>query len=268
MKFVFYKSGDVLELETNRAKVIERWFDYMFDNNVNDKYICSNSTSNLFSEKIKEMNDIIFRANQFISEKTNNQASLFEYSDGITDQKFLNETHKKWVYLTDTYKNEIYPQPEFWHALNRYIHDIESRFTADFKNRNEKNLWALPQDYKAEILPEDGDYWQNDLMLSFRDLGRHQHNQWMLGSDADFETSNYKNITLDFTYRHYIDHGGPDTTYQPAVPTDYIEWCKKQNLPVLAPWLPVGKFKKYDRYEVRKLFHKNLINDSTFGFEL
>jgi hypothetical protein len=268
MKFVFYKSGDVLELEPNPAKVIERWFDYMFDNNINDKYTCNNSTAKIVSEKIKELNNTISQANYFISERTNGEASMFEFSPRILDQKFLNATHKKWVYLTDTYKNEIHPQPKFWHDVNRHVHDIESRFSADFKNQNDKKLWALPQEYKAEILPEDGDYWQNDLMLSFRDLGRHQHNQWMLGSHADYETSNYKNITLDFSYKHYIEQGGPDCTYQPSIPKGYIEWCKQQNLPILAPWLSIGKFKKYDRYEVRKIFHKNLIKDSTLGFEL
>lgn len=267
MKFVFYKSGDVLELEPNRAKVIERWFDYMFDKNINDKYKCQHSTAKRISTKIEELNDTIFEANEFISDKTEGEATIFEFSDGTLDQKFLNETHKKWVYLTDKYKNQIFPQPSFWHNVNHHVHDIEGMFSADFRNENEDKLWSLPPEYRTEILPEDGAYVQNDLVLSFRDLGRHQHNQWMLGSDIDDETNNYKTVSLDFGYRHYADQG-PDYTSEPPAPSGYVEWCKERNLSVLPPWISVGKFKKYDRYEVRKMFHKNLSEESTLGFEL
>ena len=267
MKLVFYKSGDSLNLEPNRAKVITKWFEYLFDNNINDKYFCNHSTCNRISDKIEELNNTIFEANQFISDKTNSEATVFEFSDGTLDQNFLNKTHKKWVYLTDKYKNQIFPQPSFWHNVNHYVHDIEQMFSADFRNENENKLWALPEEYRTKINPEDCTYVQNDLVLSFRDLGRHQHNQWLLGSDLDSETNNYKTVSLDFGFRHYTDQG-PDYTSEPLAPQGYIDWCKERNIEALPPWISVGKFTKYDRYNVRKLFYKNLSEESTIGFEL
>jgi hypothetical protein len=45
-----------------------------------------------------------------------------------------------------------------------------------------------------------------------------------------------------------------------------VDWCKKNNLQVLPPWIVLGNFKK-NRWEVRQLMHQNLSQGLEVGFE-
>ena len=262
MKFIFLKSGDSLELNVSRAPIIESWFEYLFANNLNLAYSSNYDYSADIEEHLASLPAIIDDANKFILGCAPENTLLFEPCDEL-NQTWLNETHKLWAMLTDKYKNNIFPAPPEWHKVNSIIHRIEGYYCANFKNIQDS---LLPEKFHKKIRPEDCEYTQMDLMLSFKNLGRHQQNQWLSGSDIDEETNNYKAISLDFEYRYFLETG-PIT--QPAPPPiEYQQWCNKRNIPVLAPWIPIGKFSKYDRNEIKKIFHKNLKDSKDIGFEL
>jgi hypothetical protein len=262
MKFVFLESGDSLELEVNSAPLIESWFEYLFENNLNLEYTSIHNTNNRIDQQLAEINSMIDFANKFLLDRVPDNKILFETGKEL-DQRWLNEIHRIWVFLTERYKNEIFPQPKEWHNVNHCVHNLEGMYTADFQNKKSR---FLPVEYHKLVQPSDCEFTQSDIMLAFRNLGRHQHQQWLTGSDVDDETNNYSTVSLDIGYRYFLETG-PIHNPIPA-PLEYQQWCQERNLLVLPPWISIGKFLKYDRMEVRKLFYRNLKNSNNIGFML
>lgn len=263
MKFVFLESGDSLKLEVNPAKIITVWFDHLFESGANLKYSLNNSNQELSVEhNIKQLNSLIelmnYRLKMTIPENTTFFDNCYEL-----DQDWLNQCHKIWARLTHVYKDIITgdenPYPPEWHQINHLIHDLENRYLSNFYNTM---LPILPPAKHVPICPEDGTYYQTDLLIHYGNLGRHQYNQWLVGTDLDDETNNYNAIPYNIEYRYFLENA-PVTA-----PVEYIQWCKQRNIEILPPWLPIGNFTKYNRHEVKKLFYKNLLMSPNVGFEL
>ena len=266
MKFIFLKSGDYLELEPNNTPIASAWFNNIFSNKINMSFFAKGKTciwrTNQIISKLNEAVDIV---NQFAIEK--NLPQLIFNKIGGLDQSWMNAAHKKWVRYTTELSNVVngddtkkhYPTfVSAWQNVNTYIHDLESYYSVFFSNDDNSYLEKID----VKIRPEDCEYSQRDLVLSFHDLGRHQFNQWQTGSAVDEETSNYKRIParFDYMYHPHLIKGLPPNP-------DYVRWCNENNLEVLPPWIILGNFKK-DRCEVRKLIHQNLSQGLDVGFEL
>lgn len=263
MKFVFLKSGDSLELAVNPAKIISVWFEHLFSSEANLKYSLRNSTQELkIKNNIQKLNDLIFLLNHRLKITIPENTVFFDQCREL-DQDWLNRCHKIWAMLTHAYRNIINgdtdPYPNEWHQINHLIHEIENTYFSHFYNTE---LPILPLEKHVPIRPEDGTYYQTDLFIHYGNLGRHQYNQWLVGTDLDEETSNYRTISYDIEYRYFLENAPV-----PA-PAEYIEWCKQRNIEFLPPWIPIGNFKKYSRHEVKKMFYKNLSDSSDVGFEL
>ena len=218
--------------------------------------------TNLHLHNLEEAVKIV---NQFAKEKNLSQLML----PAITglDQSWMNAAHKQWVRYTDELCNIVngddtkIQYPEFsvaWQSINTYIHTLEDYYSVYFTNT--KGAYLKKIDVK--IRPEDCEYSQHDLVLSFQDLGRHQFNQWVTGSTVDAETSNYKTISARFEYTYY-----PQLTEGAQANPNYVRWCNENNLEVLPPWIILGNFKK-NKWEIRKLMHQNLSRGLEVGFEL
>jgi hypothetical protein len=263
MKFVFLESGDSLELKVNPAKIITVWFDHLFSSGANLKYSLNDTRQELsIEDNIKQLNSLIelmnYRLKMTIPENTIFFDNCYEL-----DQNWLNRCHKIWARLTHIYKDiingEEHRYPLEWHQINHLIHDLENRYLSNFYNTI---IPILPPEKHVLIEPEDGTYYQTDLLLHYGNLGRHQYNQWLAGTDLDDETNNYNAVSYNIEYRYFLEN--------PPVPapTEYISWCIERNVKILPPWIPIGNFTKYDRHEVRKLFYKNLLKSPDVGFEL
>lgn len=265
MKLVFYKSGDYLEFEHKNTKFGNEWFDFLFDNEVNTKYRgeqnCWHAKST--EERLKLINSYITDINQFLKITVPNNTVFFE-NNATLNQPWLNDTHKKWVMLTDRYKNEIYDIPwelkNAWSEINNIVHYIEQGYKNSFYN----TLTSQMPKGLLTVTKEDCDFTQRDLVLNYDNLGRHQFNQWEVGAEMDEETNNYTTVSTSFTYI-YSQQDAALKNFAPA-PADYVEWCKHRNLEVLAPWVVLGRF-KLSTYDVREIIHKNLKEDICAGFE-
>ena len=262
MKFVFLKSGDSLELDINAAPLIESWFEYLFKNNLNLEYTSVHNANSRIDQKLTEINSMINSANKFLLDRIPSNKIFFNSGKEL-DQPWLNELHRTWVLLTTQYKNEIFPQPEEWRNVNQCVHDLERSYTANFQNKKSK---FLPVEYHKPVCPNDCEFTQSDIMLEFNNLGRHQYQQWLTGLDINDETNNYSTVSLDIGYRYFLETGPIRTPI--VAPIDYQQWCQERNLSVLPPCISIGKFLKYDRMEVRKLFYRNLKNGNDVGFIL
>jgi hypothetical protein len=53
-----------------------------------------------------------------------------------------------------------------------------------------------------------------------------------------------------------------------SAPPEYIKWCTDRNIPVIAPYIPLGQFINVDKYEIRKIMYRNLLKGPLVGFEL
>lgn len=262
MKFVFYDSGDYLEFEPENNPLIDSWLNYIFSNSINNFKLTSSNRQE-FVNNLNQLNESIRGANKFALQRIAN----FTPFDEITElnQSALNAAHKHWAYCTDRYSQEIFPAPCEWEDVNTIIHRLEGYFTASFKPITDNfNLKFLDKKLIPKLKPEYFDYHQHDLVLTYNNLGRHQYNQWLLGSMVDFETNNYKVISTEFNYVY-------DPEVNPKVlknnpPPGYEEWCKEYNLEVLPPWAPIGRFKNYHRDEVKKIMYRNLGNNNNYGF--
>lgn len=264
---MFLGSGDSLEVEPNRAPIVTAWFEHMFASKSNLEFYTDGgsmggSGSVDTDSKIKKLNISVKNMNQLLASSIPDNVDFFKYSDDL-DQPWLNDIHKKWVMLNDKYPGIILGHdscfPQEWHDVNNCVHDIEYGYQAFFINNK---LPILPTELHTKIKAEDCQYSQIDLMLSYCNLGRHQYQQWLTGSDTDDETNNYKSIRYEFTYNCFLDI--VDQPISPSV--NYVNWCRRQGLEVLPPWISIGKFLKYDRFEVRKLFHRNLLTNGKVGF--
>jgi hypothetical protein len=266
MKFIFLKSGDYLELEPNNTPIASAWFDNIFSKKINMSFFAKGKayigSTNLTLNNLRAAIKIV---NQFATEKNLPQL-IFPTITGL-NQTLINAAHKQWVKCTNEFCHVVHSDdikkqyPEFaeaWQNVNRYIHAVENYYSIFFSNNDDSYL----ENIDVKIRPEDCEYSQHDLILSFQDLGRHQFDQWQTGSAVDEETSNYKNIPsrFDYIYHPHLIKGLPPN---PA----YVEWCKQNNLQVMPPWIILGNFKK-NRWEVKQLMHQNLSQGLEVGFEV
>ena len=269
MKFVFLKSGDYIEFEPPKSKFVESWFEYLFNNNLNLDYNCSskNEIDNVVSG-LAQLNRNISHVNEFAKANFPEDDIKFDNCDEL-DQQWLNAAHKKWVLLNNKYGKHVNGHhlksayPEFykaWQDINHNIHSIEGWWSLYFGN---KKVWMLPNDSTAKITQEDCTFDQNDLILEFDNLGKHQFDQWATGAELDEETNNYEKISANFRYIFRY----PYTKTSPA-PSEYVNWCQKRNIPVLPNWVNLGRFPKYDVWTVKQIMYKNLRVDRQIGFML
>lgn len=265
MKLVFYKSGDYLEFEHKNTKFGNEWFDFLFDKEVNTKYRGERQGWHVSSteERLDLINTYITDINKFLKIVAPDNTVLFENNNSL-NQAWMNSTHKKWVMLTDRYKNQIYDIPwelkNAWSEINNIVHYLEQGYKHSFYNT------LLPQIPVGmlTVTKEDCEFTQRDIVLNYDNLGRHQHNQWEVGTEIDEETNNYNTISTSFTYTYYQTDAALKNFAAP--PVDYIEWCKHRNVEVLAPWVVLGRFKS-STYDVREFMHKNLKEGIEVGFE-
>jgi hypothetical protein len=263
MKFVFLESGDSLEFKPNPAKIITSWFNYQFDSG-GAVFIVADSKLELIETHIRELNRCIDLGNEFIADITEEKFKIKNSLD--FDQTWLTQCHKDWAFITDKYKNQIFPAPQYWHDINHLIHKLEAPYSINFKI-NHQTQDILPEKYIVPVEPGDGEYTNNGLVLSYYNLGRPQYEQWLLNSDIDNETNNYQSIPLRFEY-HCSMPTGPSENIGSSAPPEYIKWCTDRNIPVIAPSIPLGKFINLDKYEIRKIMHRNLLKGPSVGFEL
>lgn len=260
MKLVFFDTGDYLEFEPEKNVFIDYWLEFIITNNFN-YYKIESSSYDCVQLDMDKMNQAINLSNHLVKSINPRLPALFEEITQL-DQNILNQSHKKWVSFTESYLNELYPAPAYWQDINHYVHTLERSYSIFFKN--EKTHFPLDTKYTQYLQSENCEYQKTDLMIHFNNLGRHQHNQWLTSSEVDAETNNYETVSLNFEYQFNLDTGPKFEKQKP--PPGYIEWCYKNNIEVLPPYIPVGKFKKYDRFEVRKIMHRNLKNNKFAGF--
>jgi hypothetical protein len=269
MKFIFLASGDYIEFEPPKSKFVESWFEYIFNSNLNLDYVRSSSaTIDSTKSSIFQLNDNINYVNKFSKEHSLGDDIRFDNCFEL-DQQWLNTSHKKWVFLNNKYGQKIngnhlkssYPAfDNAWQSINHNIHSIEGWWSIHFKNNK---IWMFPDNSTTKITQEDCTFDQNDLVLEFDNLGKHQFDQWATGAELDEETNNYERISANFRYIHKYFY----TNTTPA-PAEYVDWCQKRNVPILPNWVKLGKFPKYDVWTVKKLMYKNLIVDRRIGFVL
>jgi hypothetical protein len=137
---------------------------------------------------------------------------------------------------------------------------MELNYIQEFKNFV---ISEIPSPTNIKVTKEDCEFAQYDLVLNYDNLGRHQFNQWQTGQDCvDTETNNYQVISTNFTYFQGLDHYP-----QLESPTEYVKWCERQNLEIIGPHIPSGKFKISDSWTVKEIMHRNLKDDLAVGFE-
>jgi len=267
MKFVFLKSGDYLEFTLKQTKFINGFFDYIFTNNINKQYSGNvrHYRTREIEERLQTINKNIAGVNSAMSVIVPENTIRFTHNENL-NQVWLNETHKKWVHLTHTYKDEIYDIPwelkSMWGEINDLVHYMEQNYSHDFENKILSKI-PLSADLKVEL--EDCVFSNQGLCLGYSNLGRHQFNQWEVGTEIDDETNNYKVISTEVIYNFNMSE---DVRGDPEIaPTAYADWCNKKNVPILGPWISLGNF-KLSRFEVREIMHRNLKADPAVGFEL
>lgn len=260
MKLVFLDTGDYIEFEPENNPFIEHWLQDVFDRDLNE-YNMNSSTYDKIEMLRNQFNEDAYRANLYAVSKIKKfKPFLPELSE--LDQDALNDAHKRWVTVTESHTSKIHPQPDYWKRLNDTIHEMERFYHIFFANKKIK--YHLTDKYLDYLKPEYCEYESHDLIINFGNLGRHQYNQWLTNSKVDEETNNYNIVPLNFEYHFNIDIN-PGVAKTPAHP-EYIKWCKENNLEVIPPVIPLGKFKKYHRNEVRKLIHRNLKNNTRAKF--
>lgn len=267
MKFVFLKSGDYLEFRPKRTKFVNGFFEYLFTNSINKHYHGSglDYTLRTTEERIQTLNQYIAGVNLSLKILVPDNEIKFNHNDTLS-QEWLNDTHKKWAYLTHTYKDSIYEVPsefkKMWNGINDLIHQIELYYSHKFEN----NVIAkVPDSANLKVELEDSIFSNSGLCLSYSNLGRHQYNQWEVGAEIDDETNNYTVISTNIVYKIGLSE---DITHSPTIaPTDYIKWCEARNVPALGPWVSLGDF-LLPRFTVREIMHINLKKDVSVGFEI
>lgn len=261
MKLVFLETGDYIDIIPEKNKFVEKWFEHIFDHDINEYEIFFSSTSNV-ETWIAQLNESMVKANDYAKTKIRNFEFYFKPLKEL-DQDILNYNHKQWVVATEKYLNELYPQPDFWHEVNHLIHRIERNYSTLFWNKCTQD--PLDSEYCKYLKPEFCSYDVQDLMIHYTNLGRHQYNQWLTGSSVDEETNNYKTVSMNFEYQYNLDVS--PVSSDSVAPASYIAWCQTNKLEILPPWIPIAKFAKYDRHEIKKIMHKNLTRNKSIRFE-
>ena len=261
MKFVFLPSGDYLEFTPKNTTFVNAWFDYLFEEGMEKNFVNKKNegSTNTCELRMAQLNHHIDIVNEYL--KVNFPDTIrFDNSLNL-NQSWLNSTHKIWVKLMNQYSTLYTPDLEnSWEQINHLIHMLESNYQQTFENVVEIKI---PEHLNFKIEKEDCEFSQHDLVLAYNNLGRHQFNQWQVGLDQiDDETNNYKDISTTFEYFQ-----GTDKVSRANAPIEYIAWCNRQNIEVLAPWVVLGTF-NIDTWQVKEIMHRNLQNlNLLVGFE-
>lgn len=261
MKLVFANTGDYIDFVPENNKFIDKWFEYIFNNDINEYEVLSSSTQNI-KNWISELNDALDESIKYANSRIKNFEFNFQHLEDL-DQEILNYNHKQWAAATEKYLNELYPQPGFWCDINHLVHRLELNYNVCFWNKRSKE--PLGFEYVQYLKSEYCSYEAKDLVIHYTNLGRHQYNQWLTGSDFDEETNNYKTVSINFEYQYNLD--SMSSKVDRTAPSEYVKWCRDNYLEILPPWIPIGKFLKYDRHEVKKIMHRNLLRNKFFRFE-
>lgn len=264
MKFVFLKSGDYLEFTPRPTEFVSGWFGFLFRKGIAQKFSGERECGSTVSaeSKLSEINKHIDDINNFLNIRLPN-ADHFKNNPNL-NQQWLNDTHKQWVYMNERYKNEVYDIPDTvkqsWMKINSIVHNLEAYYQHEFNN---DVILEMPKSENLIVKKEDCEFTQHDLMLSYKNLGRHQYNQWQVGYDTiNEETNNYTEVTTSFSFYHNVEN------YNYTAPPEYVKWCEQQNIEILAPWVVLGTFNIPDPWEVKEIMHRNLKDNSSVGFEL
>jgi len=180
--------------------------------------------------------------------------------DNFFDQTQLNQLHKNWIHIIQTYpkieKLLHYFDPNLFdcfHAMNRQIHVLESSFRYTLRS---SDSWREANPFPGKFF-SPGIY---NVVIAYTDHGR---NSWekFVNSEVnpnDHELSQWKNIGACIS----INLVKP---YAQSFPIEFIDYCAQHNIDVAYNQLPLGNLANIEQLaRARQMMNNNLTQNNNY----
>lgn len=277
-----------LEIAPKNTNFVDYWTTKVFKNSntiqCSMKSLSEGKTYNLHNFKKHKVNllNLLYEFNQIVElEKLPSELS-YNLQDSV-EPKYLQYVHEKWAHFT--IQSYHVPSPHFNLEIKEYCdilnHKLNERFNSSIDTRTINNyvhnLEHLYLHYQTiiilldDIFPygeyrvteQDTIFGIDNLMISFWDIGRPQYEKWILSKDiTSNEISNFETISPRVEVRAESTHTVPHD--------DYVNLCKKMNIPVWGNKLPLGNIKHINYYDIGySIINSMKENESDYvGFKL
>ena len=260
MKLVWNKTGDEIELEVLNQDLFYSWLEFINSNKVNSFHCDRRIIEDLYII-CKDLKDTVKTVNTLLA-KT--KRSLPE-SELVYSQAHLNLLHRQWVELQiDVPGIKSFLElsengaGKSFDMINELIHAIEHRCKMPFFTDNQFEFDNL---YMSDI--EQMSNQIGHIFFSYKNLGRTSWHKYSFGDNNinDRDTNNWTVLSTDIV----IDLT-PIRSY--TLPIDYIDLCRKNNVPAVGLELPLAKFTdSSDWMRLRTIFRKNILTaTNNFSF--
>jgi hypothetical protein len=263
MKIIWNTTGDILNLTPVNSELAEYWVNSLSTQGQNNLKFLQSSFNHSYLIDLKEHLEII---NSVLS----NKLKIIELEEvlekDLLDQTTLNHIHRVWVKLHYKYPNIVTLIQKInqynlfhWNQINKKLHFIEKNIDCTYGPLQPN--WEIENKFGSNILS----FNTSQVQISFSQKGRTTYNKW-LNFDSncqDIDTNDYLEIGCEV----YIN---PSRPLLMPPPTNYIEYCKHNNIDVIGEYLNLANFTNYeqDLAKIRHVILRNIQHESnTISFE-
>lgn len=256
MKLVWETTGDWLEITPTNHHLAAYWVDCLDQAKINKFHLLKNSFD---PQWVPDLKDHVTIVNDFLVNKLRISDLESFLNKDFLNQSVLNDLHRVWVNLIKSYPKLVTlisknsENLKFnWDQINKKIHCIEDGFNCLYLA---KQHWETSNIFGNEILNFD----RHQIQILFSQEGRSSFNKWMhFDNDmTDSDTNDFYNMGSEIS----ISLIRP---LKVAPPENYVEYCQKQNIPVVGSNLNLGDFSNFETKsnEIRHVFLRNLFSEN------
>lgn len=188
-----------------------------------------------------------------------------DWDGDLFDQQYLNKLHRQWVQTGIRYPSiplllrKMNGLDKAYRDINSILHVVESSFYGEFKNYSD-DPYQLENIFGTSLL----DFNQSNITIGFDNLGRSSWDKFCHFDNNinDEDTNDFKKISglLEVNLKR-------PRSYTP--PIEYVEWCRKYNVPIVGQSLNVGNIINLEEKitDIRNIFVRN-VNEQNDKFML
>lgn len=254
LQLVFEHTGDCIDLTESNRELVDYYLESLNKTNKN-KFILNNTD---LVDRVKYLKKCITDIDNFFVTKLKNTALSKFLNIELYNQNNLNTLHREWVKLLIENKNiptllnkidsKLLTQ---FNDINHLVHFLEHK-KFRLKNFSTYEMWFCNNIFSNSVI----DFNSYNISIEFNNLGRNTYNKWEI-----YDQNVLDNDTNDFSLLSGELILKTARPYTREAPNEYIEWCKRNSVPVIGNTIGLANFKQ-SVDQVQRILFRNIERES------